>query len=64
LLGYIAQIAILQLLRKGLGTGLTMTGLVASFLAAVVLTILSVEAIDRARPVSPFVDKLYAAVFS
>ena len=65
LFGYIAQIAILQLLRRGfrhldLGSEI----LVLSFFAAFGLTMLSVEAVDRVRAKSNTMDWLYRAVFS
>jgi peptidoglycan/LPS O-acetylase OafA/YrhL len=64
LLGYIAQIAILQLLRRSLGGELAAWTLVLSFLAAVALTVISVEAVDRARVRAPIVNRLYGAVFA
>jgi peptidoglycan/LPS O-acetylase OafA/YrhL len=66
LLGYIAQIAILQLLHQGVRhTNLdTFTALSGSFCAAVALTILVVAATDRARRGIGPVDWLYKAVFA
>lgn len=64
LFGYIAQIAILQLLRRNLGMELAAWVLGASFLAAIALTLFAVRAVDRARAKSPIVDRMYAAVFS
>lgn len=64
LFGYIAQIAILQLLRRALGGELAAWTLVLSFLAAVGLTLISVEAVDRARARVPIVNRLYGAVFA
>jgi len=64
LFGYIAQIAILQLIRRSLSMELTTWASGASFLAAIVLTILTVEVVDRGRAKSSTVDRLYAAVFS
>jgi peptidoglycan/LPS O-acetylase OafA/YrhL len=66
LLGYISQIAVLQILRAGfrhvdLGTD-TVLGI--SFLAAFALTIGSVEIVDRARAKMASVDRLYKAVFA
>lgn len=65
LLGYIAQVAILQVLsvafrRMDLGSSM----LSISFFAAFILTILSVEVVDRARAASTGVDTLYKAVFA
>ena len=66
LLGYIAQIAVLQLLHQGMrhvyvdvasARGIT-------FLAAFALTILVVEATDRARRRASTIDRLYKAVFA
>jgi hypothetical protein len=65
LFGYIAQIAILQLLRRGVasaGGGAGVLGV--SFVAAFVLTTLSVVAVDRARGRASFVNKAYVAVFA
>ena len=65
LFGYITQIAILQLLRRGLGTwGLETAGLVTSFFAAFALTLLSVIVADYARAKFAVVDSMYKAVFS
>jgi peptidoglycan/LPS O-acetylase OafA/YrhL len=66
LLGYIAQIAILQTLHQGLGHvklphSATM---VVSFVAAFVLTILMVQGTDFAREKSVGVARLYKAVFA
>jgi peptidoglycan/LPS O-acetylase OafA/YrhL len=66
LLGYVAQIAALQLLHQGLrrtdlGGGSALT---VSFLAAIMLTILVVAATDRARRRNAAVDRLYKAVFA
>jgi peptidoglycan/LPS O-acetylase OafA/YrhL len=65
LLGYICQIAILQILsavfrRVNFG----FAGLVISFFAAFVLTIVSVEAVDRVKARTASVDRLYKAVFA
>jgi hypothetical protein len=65
LFGYIAQVAILQLLHSGLrqinpGTG----ALALSFVVAIVLTVLTVVALDLARSKSSNVDRLYKAVFA
>jgi len=65
LLGYISQIAILQILsavshRMNLG----FSALVISFFAAFILTVASVEVVDRARSAAPSMDSLYKAVFA
>jgi len=65
LLGYISQIAILQILSAGFHrVNLGFAGLILSFLAAFVLTIVSVEVVDRARARTTSVDKLYKVVFA
>ncbi|HEY1805441.1 MAG TPA: OpgC domain-containing protein [Terracidiphilus sp.] len=65
LLGYIAQVAILQLLSKGFQhINLGATRWLGSFAAAVILTILTVEAVDRVRARSNSADRLYRAVFA
>jgi hypothetical protein len=65
LLGYIAQIAILQLLHSGLRHINSDTIVsVVSFLLAVVLTVASVEIVDHIRPRSITMDRLYKAVFA
>jgi peptidoglycan/LPS O-acetylase OafA/YrhL len=66
LLGYIAQIAVLQLLHQGLRhteLGVRSASGV-SFLAAIALTILVVEATDRGRRRVVAVNRLYKAVFA
>ncbi|HTY84385.1 MAG TPA: hypothetical protein VMB19_09205 [Silvibacterium sp.] len=65
LLGYIAQIAILQVLHQALiRTTLTETALLTvSFFAAFLLTILSVEATDWTRKRVALVDRIYTGVF-
>jgi peptidoglycan/LPS O-acetylase OafA/YrhL len=65
LFGYISQIAILQILsaafhRANFGFAVLAT----SFALAFVLTIASVEIVDRARSKSAGVDKLYKTVFA
>jgi peptidoglycan/LPS O-acetylase OafA/YrhL len=65
LLGYIAQIAVLQVLRRGvrhieLGFGVLAITLVAAF----ALTMIIVEMTDRARTKVEVVDRCYKAVFS
>ena len=65
LFAYIAQIAVLQLLRTGLrhiAVGAGALGL--SFFAAFALTMISVEVADRLRARAAIVDRLYRAVFS
>jgi peptidoglycan/LPS O-acetylase OafA/YrhL len=64
LFGYIAQIAILQIMRRAWHAELTAWSLMSSFLIAMSLTILSVEAVDRARSKLPMADRIYGAVFS
>ncbi|HWY53284.1 MAG TPA: acyltransferase family protein [Terriglobales bacterium] len=65
LVGYIVQIAILQLLRRGLrNMNLEVWALGLSFVAAIALTLIAVEAVDRARTNAPVVNRLYAAVFA
>ena len=64
LFGYIAQIAILQILRRLLPMELAAWELVLSFLGAAALTVVSVETVDVARVKVPFVNRIYAAVFS
>jgi hypothetical protein len=65
LVGYISQIAILQLLRLGLNhidSEVFVLGL--SFVLAFALTIISVEVVDRTRAESTTMDRLYRAVFA
>lgn len=65
LLGYIAQIAILQILSAGLRrTDFGRANLGASFVAAFALTMISVEVVDRVRAKSMIVDQLYRTVFA
>ena len=65
LVGYIAQIAILQCIRRILRfNDLGPAGLFASFAAAVILTFGVVQLVDRARAKTPLVNRMYAAVFS
>ncbi|HEY0702014.1 MAG TPA: hypothetical protein VGD60_04535 [Candidatus Acidoferrales bacterium] len=65
LFGYISQIAILQVLAASLRhVTLGFPMLCASFVAAFVLTILSVEVTDRLRKNVPSMDRLYKAVFA
>jgi len=65
LFGYIVQIAILQLLRAGFrlvdyGVWVLVTSLIAAF----ILTLVSVQLVDRARARNARVDTLYRAVFA
>lgn len=65
LVGYIAQIAILQGMRRGVGFGEpNLVTLLVSFLAAVLLTYSVVQTLDRARAKVPVFNRMYAAVFS
>jgi hypothetical protein len=65
LFGYIAQIAILQILRRGFRPfNLGPAMLVISFILAVVFTQLSVEITDHARLRSKILDSLYRFVFA
>jgi hypothetical protein len=65
LVGYIAQIAILQALRIGFRhVSSEAMVLAVSFILAFALTIISVEVLDRARVRSAAIDGLYKAVFA
>ncbi len=65
LFGYIAQIAILQILHVALKTVSPPFLLLAvSFVLAFVLTVVSVEILDRLRKRSSVVDTVYRAVFA
>jgi len=65
LLGYISQVAILQILSVVFHHfNLGFAALVISFLAAFALTIVSVEVVDRARARIARVDRLYKVVFA
>jgi peptidoglycan/LPS O-acetylase OafA/YrhL len=65
LFGYIAQIAILQVLRRGLrGMGPEQWKLAATFLVAVALTVIAVKMLDRMRARAAILNRLYMAVFS
>jgi peptidoglycan/LPS O-acetylase OafA/YrhL len=65
LLGYISQIAILQILSVGFRhANRGVAALFISFFTAFALTIVSVEAVDRARARTAGVDRLYKAVFA
>lgn len=65
LFGYVAQIAILQLLSSGfryLHIGQGTLGI--SFVAAFALTMVAVESVDRARERSMVVDGVYKVIFA
>jgi len=65
LFGYIIQIAILQILYRGLRhVNLGTEALILSFFAAFALTMISVEVVDRLSARSTVVDKLHKAVFA
>jgi peptidoglycan/LPS O-acetylase OafA/YrhL len=64
LFGYIAQIAILQSLRRSLRVDLTEWALVLTFFVAVSMTMISVVLVDKARARIPCVSRLYGAIFS
>jgi peptidoglycan/LPS O-acetylase OafA/YrhL len=65
LFAYISQIAILQILSAGsLHISLGVAGVWMSFFASFALTIVSAEAINRARARAVGVDRLYKAVFA
>jgi peptidoglycan/LPS O-acetylase OafA/YrhL len=65
LLGYIAQIAILQVGRRGLRhVSLGPFALCMTLIAAAALTMIAIEVTDRARTRIRIVDALYAAVFN
>lgn len=65
LLGYISQVAILQVLSVVFRhTDRSFLVLPISLLAAFILTIMGVEVVDRARAVSAGVDRLYRVVFA
>jgi peptidoglycan/LPS O-acetylase OafA/YrhL len=65
LIGYIAQIVVLQILYKAShALQLGVIWRVACFFAAIVLTILTVEILHRLREKSPVVDGLYRAIFA
>jgi peptidoglycan/LPS O-acetylase OafA/YrhL len=65
LFGYIVQILILQILRRSLRPfGLGNAASAFAFVICLACTILSVEALDRARNKSAGLNKVYTAVFS
>jgi hypothetical protein len=65
LFGYLAQIAVLQFIFRGLQhIDLGASELAISLIGAVALTVLAVEAVDRARARSTTLDGLYVAVFA
>ncbi len=64
LFAYIAQIVILQILRRGLGPfGAGIGGSGAAFVGCLAGTVLSVEVLDRARPRIVGLNRAYTAVF-
>lgn len=64
LLGYIAQIAVLQVLRAALRhVPLGPAKMVGTLVAAVGLTFLVVELTDRARARAPIANSIYVAIF-
>jgi peptidoglycan/LPS O-acetylase OafA/YrhL len=65
LFGYIAQIAVLQLIFRALRhVQLEAGAVVVSFLGAFALTMLTVTAVDRVRARSSTMDRLYKIVFA
>jgi peptidoglycan/LPS O-acetylase OafA/YrhL len=65
LYGYISQIAILQILAASLRhANFGLVALSATFVAALTLTVISVEVVDRLRARAPSMDRLYKAVFA
>jgi peptidoglycan/LPS O-acetylase OafA/YrhL len=65
LLGYIAQIVVLQMLRRGLHhMRPAATSAAVALVAGIALTYLIVQAIDVGRKRLAFVNKLYSAVFA
>ena len=65
LLGYIAQIVILQVLRRGLQhVSLSRVSAGIVLIAGMVLTLISVAAVDHARLRAGVVNRLYLAVFA
>jgi peptidoglycan/LPS O-acetylase OafA/YrhL len=65
LFGYLAQIAVLQVIYRGLQhIDLGASELAISLIGAVTLTMLTVEVVDRARSRSTTLDGLYTAVFA
>jgi hypothetical protein len=64
LFGYIAQIAILQVLRRSLvDFDLEPALLASTFIGAAVLTLIAVTMMHFARAKSPLVDRFYKAIF-
>jgi peptidoglycan/LPS O-acetylase OafA/YrhL len=64
LFGYITQIVILQLLRKGLHPlGLSVGVIASAFIGCLICTILSVVVLDRIRPKVQPINQVYTAVF-
>jgi peptidoglycan/LPS O-acetylase OafA/YrhL len=64
LFGYIAQIVILQLLRRGLHPlGPSVGVIVSAFIGCLICTTLGVVVLDRIRPKSRPINQVYTAVF-
>jgi peptidoglycan/LPS O-acetylase OafA/YrhL len=64
LFGYIAQIVILQLLRRGLHPlGSSLSVIASAFVGCLICTTLSVVLLDRIRPKARPIDRVYTAVF-
>jgi hypothetical protein len=65
LFGYVAQIAILQVLSAGLRhVDNRLAVMVVSFVAAFALTMASVEILERFKRTSPIMDRLYRLTFA
>lgn len=64
LFGYITQIAVLRLLHVAMGRELGIAGLAISLAAGAALTTLSVWCVDRARSISPLINRAYSLVFT
>jgi len=65
LFGYIAQIAVLQILRRALNdVDSEALVLVLSFVLGFALTIVAVEAVERLRAIFHPLDKIYKAIFA
>ena len=65
LLGYISQVAIIQTLTAGFHhINLGIVTLPVSFVAVLLLTVISVELVDRTRTRFASMDRLYKAVFA
>jgi peptidoglycan/LPS O-acetylase OafA/YrhL len=64
LFAYIAQIAILQVMRRMVSENLPAWAQGVTFLAATALTIAAVEVTNRLRKRSGFANRIYSAVFA